>query len=89
MRDEVATLGFSTTVIGRSLRDVAREILDIAQGGLRRRAYRDGQGRDETVYLAPLFELVDRGQTTAERLLERYHGAWGGNVDPVFVECAY
>ncbi len=89
MRDEVATRGFTTTVMGRSLRDIAREILDIAQGGLRRRAYLDHQGRDETVYLAPLFELVDRGQTTAERLLERYRGAWGGSIDPVFVECAY
>ena len=89
MRDEVAARGFATIVRGRSLRDVAREILDIAQGGLRRRAYRDGQGRDETVYLAPLFDLVERGQTMAERLLERYRGTWGGSVDPLFTECAY
>ena len=89
MRDEVAVKGFATTVMGRSLRDVAREILDIARGGLQRRGYRDGQGQDETVYLAPLLDLVDRGQTTAERLLERYHGAWGGSVDPLFAECAY
>ncbi len=89
MRDEVATRGFSTIIMGRSLREIAREILEIARGGLRRRAYRDAHGHDETVYLAPLFDLVERGQTTAERLLERYRGAWGGSVDPVFIECAY
>ena len=89
MRDEVATRGFSTIIMGRSLREIAREILEIARGGLRRRAYRDAHGHDETVYLAPLFDLVDRGQTTAERLLERYRGAWSGSVDPLFVECAY
>ncbi len=89
MRDDVAANGFGTNVRGRSLRDVAREILVIAQGGLRRRAFLDALGRDETVYLAPLFDLVDRGQTTAERLLERYRGPWGSSVDPLFAECSY
>ena len=89
MRDDVPTRGLATTIMGRSLRDVARDVLSLARGGLERRGHRDGQGRDEARYLAPLDDLVDRGQTAAERLLERYEGAWGGSIDPVFEHCAY
>jgi len=49
----------------------------------------DAQDRDETQYLAPLDDLVERGRTRAEMLLERFHGPWRGSVDPVFTECAY
>ncbi len=89
MRDAVPTLGFRTPAGGRTLGDVARDMLDLARGGLERRAFRDAQGRDEARYLDPLDALVARGQTRADMLLERYHGAWNGSVDPAFAECAY
>ncbi len=89
MRDAVPAQGFHTAIGTRSLRDVARDMLAIARGGLERRGLLDAEGRDEARYLAPLDALVERGQTRADMLLERYHGAWGGSVDPVFTECAY
>ena len=89
MRDAVPAQGFRTPIDGRTLREVARDVLAIARGGLERRGFRDAGGRDEAHYLAPLDELVERGQTRADMLLERFHGAWGGTVDPVFVECAF
>ena len=89
MRDEVPAKGFRTTIGGRNLRDVARDMLAIARGGLQRRGFRDIEGRDEGQDLAPLDELVERGQTRADMLLERYRGAWGGSVDRAFTECAY
>ena len=89
MRDAVPTQGFRTVVAGRSFRDIARDMLAIARGGLARRARRDAAGQDETVYLAPLEALVDRGQTRADLLLERFHGDWNGSVDPAFRDCAY
>ena len=44
---------------------------------------------DESIFIEPLAEIVENGKTDAERLLERYHGEWGGDVRPVFVESAY
>ena len=44
---------------------------------------------DESIFLMPLFEIVERGRTSAEVLLERYHVEWGGDVRPVFIESAY
>ncbi len=89
MRDAVPIQGFAATATSRSFRDIAREMLVIARDGLARRGFRDAQGRDETRFLAPLDDLVARGKTQADLLLERYHGAWNGSVDPAFAECVY
>ncbi len=40
-------------------------------------------------YLKPLKELTERGETPAEQLLRKFHGPWGGSVDPVYTEYAY
>ena len=54
-----------------------------------RRKKFDPYGADETRYLRPLEELAERGETAAEEMLQKYHGAWGGSVDPVYTEYAY
>ena len=69
--------------------ELARRALEISAHGLARRGNLNRNGADETIYLEPLMEFVDAGQTAAERKLELFHGAWGGNVDPVFREFAY
>jgi glutamate--cysteine ligase len=34
-------------------------------------------------------EYISRGVTPAQELLEKYHGAWNGRVEPLFEEYAY
>ena len=51
--------------------------------GLARRKRLDRNGRDETRYLRPLEESIERGITPAEELLREFHGDWGGSVDPI------
>jgi len=89
LRDDVPRRGFKARIRGRSLLDIAREVLPLAHGGLARRNHRDGNGRDETRYLRPLDEIVARGTTPAELLLEEYHGKWDGSVAPIYDEYAY
>jgi glutamate--cysteine ligase len=43
---------------GGKLKDIAREVLDIARSGLRARAQKNAIGDDETGYLAPLDDVV-------------------------------
>lgn len=74
---------------GGSVRDLARRVLDIAMGGLRRRRQVGSCGNDEGQFLEALRTIVDTGKTPAEHLLELYHSRWGGSVDPVFREFAY
>ncbi|GEB37934.1 hypothetical protein GLI01_19690 [Gluconacetobacter liquefaciens] len=48
----------------------------------------DGNGRDESHLLAPLQAIAAGAPTQAEHWLERYHGAWQGDVSRIFAEAA-
>jgi glutamate--cysteine ligase len=74
LRAEAPRRALRATIGGRPLRDVARDVLAIAEGGLRAR------GLGEEAYLAPLQEIVASGMTQAERILQQYEGAWGGDA---------
>jgi glutamate--cysteine ligase len=89
LRDDVTRQGLKAAIRGRSMHEIATEVLALARKGLERRARRNAQGRDEAHYLEPLEEIVRRGKAPAEELLEKYHGSWGGSVDPVYQEYAY
>jgi glutamate--cysteine ligase len=69
--------------------DIARAIVALSKEGLKRRQRLDRFGEDETHFLNSIETIVEDGVTTAEDLLERYHGRWEQNIDRVFDECAY
>ncbi|MBB3019020.1 glutamate--cysteine ligase [Microvirga lupini] len=89
LRADVPKQALKASIAGRSAQDVARDALALSRAGLQRRSCRDGAGQDETRHLAYAEEIVDSGRTQAERLLERYHGAWGGSVKPAFTEYVF
>ena len=88
LRDDVPKLGFKATIRGKSVLQLARATLALAEKGLQRRRRFDKSGHDETTYLRPIQEYVARGITPAEELLEKFHGPWRGSVEPVFTEQA-
>jgi glutamate--cysteine ligase len=89
LRDQVPRLAFNAKIRSRTALDLARETLALSRKGLARRERLDAAGDDEARYLEPLDTLVERRMTRAEELLEKYHGPWGGSVEPVFSEYAY
>jgi len=89
MRDAVPAQALATPFRTATLREVAREALAISRRGLAARARRNGEGSDETGFLAPLDEVVARGTTSAEEMLNAYRTRWGGSIEPAFLEYAY
>jgi glutamate--cysteine ligase len=89
LRDDVPRQGLAATIRGRDVLSLARETLGLARAGLTRRKRLDAFGADETQYLAPLERIAERGETAAQELLAKYHGAWHGSVDPVYADYAY
>jgi glutamate--cysteine ligase len=85
LRDDVPTQALNARIQGRSLKDVAQDVLAISRAGLERRA-RNVAGRDETSYLALLDERVASGEVNAQKWLARFQTAWNGSVDPIFKE---
>jgi glutamate--cysteine ligase len=72
LRPKLADEGLTATLAERSLRDWAEDVLDIARGGLRRLMVVDPEsGRDESCYLEPLADLVERNLTPADALIEK------------------
>lgn len=89
LRDEVPRLGLAARIGGRSLQEVGRDVLAIAEGGLKQRALRNAGGQDESIYLDPLRAIVDRGRPLAAERLAAFHGAWGESVRPAFEHCVF
>ena len=90
MRRSAPALGLKAAAPGgRLLQDFAKDVLKIAQGGLKRRAKLGASGDDETGFLHDLFEIADSGMTPADRLLDLYHGEWNKDLTKVFTARAY
>jgi glutamate--cysteine ligase len=89
LRDEVPKLALRAAIRGRAVRDIASDCLAIAHQGLARRGRLDIGGRDEARHLDTLDDIVARGITPAEALIEKFNGQWRGSVEPVFKELAY
>ena len=74
---------------GGTVRDLAAEVLEIASGGLTERAELNAAGDNEAGFLDPLRDVVASGKTFADRLLDRYHGDWNGDLSHVYEEFSF
>ena len=76
---------------GVKMHDLAREVVAIAQAGLKARARTgaDGLIPDETHFLNALEESVATGRVPADELLEKYHGEWAGDLSRIYAEYSY
>ena len=68
-REAIAREGLRATFRGAPLQKAAERLIEIAEGGLERRAFKRADGKDERVHLARLKELVARSCTPADELL--------------------
>jgi glutamate--cysteine ligase len=84
LRDAVPTTALATPFRGGTVLDVAHIAVDLARGGLRRRARRNRDGADETIYLAALDRTLALGRTPAELILAEFAGPWRGDIDRCF-----
>ena len=90
LRSSVPKLGLDAPLPGGGkLRDIAPEVLRIARAGLTARNQRDAAGDTEAGFLSPLDEIVASGKVPAQKLLDRYHGEWAGNIARVYEEKSF
>ena len=89
LRDAVPTQGLKAMIRGRTVQDVARDVLQLSRAGLEARNQQSRKGRTESSFLDVLDETVSTGKTAADQLLELYHGAWKGDISRVFRDFAY
>jgi glutamate--cysteine ligase len=89
MRDAVPVHGLATPFREGTLLSVAREVLTIAESGLKNRAALNSGGEDETIFLESLEEIIASRKTPAELLLDKFEHEWRGDIDRIFKAEAY
>lgn len=90
LRDTVPKLALDAPVSGgRTLHDIAPQVLEIAGAGLNARARLNSSGDNESGFLDPLREIVASRKVPAQRLLDKYHGEWGGDLSRIYGEMSF
>jgi glutamate--cysteine ligase len=90
LRRSVPKLGLKAPLPrGGTVHELARQAVDIAAGGLTRRAQLNSAGDNEGGFLDPLHDIVATGLTPAERMLDRFHNQWRGDVSRIYEELSF
>jgi glutamate--cysteine ligase len=89
LRDAVPREGLKAMVRGRTIQDIAKDVLKLSRAGLEARNQQGCKGKTEASFLDVLDETASTGKTAAENLLDLYHGAWNGNIERVYRDFAY
>jgi glutamate--cysteine ligase len=89
LRDGVPRFALKLPFRNASVRELALEALKISAAGLQRRARKNNDGVDEAEFIAPLIEIAEANETSAELKLRLFRSEWNGDIDRVFREFAY
>ena len=89
MRRNAPVLGLASPIRNTTLQTLAVRAVEIARLGLKKRALLSYSGDDETGFLTELEEIARSGINPAQRLLQKYHGSWKGDLSHAFSEYAY
>lgn len=89
LNHEVHRTAMATPVRRYRVQDLARELIDIAEEGLRRQDCRNARGENETIYLELAREYARSGKSPAERVLERWSRGWRRDADDLVAFTAY
>ncbi len=89
LRNSVPQKGIRAMIGGRDLIEIGRDVIEISRQGLKARARLNVSGQDESLFLAPLDEVIAKKSTLADDMLALYQGRWQGNIDKVFEDYQY
>ncbi|RUT31183.1 glutamate--cysteine ligase [Arsenicitalea aurantiaca] len=89
LRRAVPRSAIHTPFRNETVADIGARMLELARGGLARRANLNWEGEDETIFLAPIAETLRTGKTAAEDLVDLYKGEWQGDISRVFERAAF
>ncbi len=87
--DAVSRRGLQARAVGRSIRELAAELVAIAAEGLRRIDHRDDAGRDERILLEPLEGVLEQGRSPGQDVLDRWEGEWARSPERLIAHTRY
>ncbi len=79
IRAQVPKFALNAEFQNLSVKNIARDLINISSGGLERRKLVLGI-EDESKYLEPIARIAETGKTQAEMLLDAYYNKWNKNI---------
>ena len=89
LRNSVPRTALQTPFRDTTVLKLCEDMVTIAVQGLQRQHILNGDGEDESIFLAPLIHALETGQTQADRWLGAYQNEWHGNIDRIFIEAMH
>ncbi len=89
LRLDAARHGFHARIAGRTVQEVALQLLEISREGLRRRAAAGAFAVDETHFLDPVQRVAESGVTMGEYTAHRFIAQLGRDVGRLLGENAF
>ena len=89
LRIAASVAGLQGEAGGVKLLDLARDVVAIAQAGLKARGQQNAQGHDEVHFLDVLAESAASGRVPADQLLSDYSGKWAGELSRIYADYSY
>lgn len=89
LRDGVPQHGLKTPIRSYAVADVAKDVLAMADEGLKARGFKNPEGQDERIYLEPLHEIIDDGWSLSDRLIDLFKNEWNEDADQVYEALQY
>lgn len=89
MRNTVPKRALETPWGVHTFLDLAKEVLQIADQGLKKRDRLDKGGESEQGFLNTLWSSIDKGQSPADEILQAYRGRWNQDISKLFDELSY
>jgi glutamate--cysteine ligase len=89
LHGSVAKAGLAARAPDASVLEVARELVALSRAGLRRQNVRDASGADESVLLAPLDAVLERGTSPARHWVDEWNGPWRQDISRLVEAARY
>ena len=88
-RISAAKDGLKGQIGSQNIHQIAKQLIEIAEIGLKNRARMDKDGEDERTFLTPLKTIIDSGLTQADIVRELYHTEWNEDINKVYTYYRY
>ena len=89
LRNRVPRTALKTPFRDTTVLQLCEQMLDISRAGLERQQQLNAANEDESIFLAPVIQAVEAGQTQADRWLAAYQHDWHQNIDRIFIEAMH
>ena len=88
---DVAKYGLRASIRNKQVKEIALDLLNLSYEGLLRRGKPNVHGtkKDESEFLLPLFEILEKGSSLADEILNKYLTKWSGDLRHIYPEYCY